>query len=109
MTQRTALGQLSHDMYTTGGLSARVTKSPPQAQQGFAESTLDTYVQPQDSVERLSLAHAPHSSETQREKVAESGSPHTAQGLSRRRQLSLAPTHSTGTHQKNVAESGSPQ
>ena len=30
------------------------TESPPQAQQGFAEPTLDTYVQPQDSVERLS-------------------------------------------------------
>ena len=49
-------------MYTTGGLSTRVTESPQQAQQGFAEPTLDTYVQPQDSVEGLSLAHAPHSS-----------------------------------------------
>ena len=51
---------------TQQGDSIRVTESPPQAQQGFAESTLDTYVQPQDSVEGLSLTHIPHSSETQR-------------------------------------------
>ena len=61
-----------------------VTESPPQAQQGFAELTLDTYVQPQDSLERLSLAHTPHSAETQQKKETEFGSPHTAQGLSRR-------------------------
>ena len=67
-----------------------VTESPPQAQQGFAEPTLDTYVQRQDSVERLSLAHSPHSAETQWKKVAESGSPHTAQGLNSRLRLSLA-------------------
>ena len=30
---------------TAGVLSTRVTESPPQAQQGFAEPTLDTYVQ----------------------------------------------------------------
>ena len=95
-------------MYTTGGLSTRVTESPPQAQQGFAEPTLDTYVQSQDSVKVLSLAHAPHSSETQRKMIAESGSSHMAQGLSRRMQLSLALQHSTGTQQKDVAESGSP-
>ena len=51
---------------TQQGDSIRVTESPPQAQQGFAESTLDTYVQPQDSVEGLSLTHIPHSAETQR-------------------------------------------
>ena len=33
------------------------------------------YVQPQDSVERLSHAHTPHGAETQLKKVAESGSP----------------------------------
>ena len=33
------------------------TESPPQAQQGFAEPTLDTYVQPQDSVEGL-ISHS---------------------------------------------------
>ena len=71
-------------MYNTGGLSTMVTESPPQAQQGFAELTLDTYVQPQDSLERLSLAHTPHSAETQQKRVTEFGSPHTAQGLSRR-------------------------
>ena len=77
-------------MYTTGGLSTRVTESPPEAQQGFAELTQDTYVQPKDSVEGLSLARTPHRAETQQKKGAESGSPHTAQGLSRRRWLSLA-------------------
>ena len=56
-----------------------VTESPPQAQQGFAELTLDTYVQPQDSVEGLSLIHTPHGKETQRKKVAESGSSLLAQ------------------------------
>ena len=76
-------------MYTTGGLSTGVTESPPQAQQQ-AEPTLDTYVQPQDSVEGLSLAQTPHRSETQQKKVAESGSP-----------------YSTGTQQKDIAESGS--
>ena len=39
---------------------------------------------------QLSLAHATHSTETQQKKIAESGSSHTAQGLSRRRLLSLA-------------------
>ena len=95
-------------MYTTGGLSTRETESHPQAQQVFSEPTLDTYVQPQDSVEVPSLAHTPHSSETQQKKVAESCSPHIAQGLSRKMQLSLALAHSTGTQQKKVAESGSP-
>ena len=90
MTQRTSLSQTLSRYVTTGGLSIRVTESPPQAQQGFAEPTLDTYAQPQDSVEGLSLAHIPHSAETQRKKVAESGSSQTAQGLSRRMQLSLA-------------------
>ena len=84
MTQQTALSQLPHDMYTTGGLSIGVTESPPQVQQGFAEPTLDTYVQQQDSGNSLSLAHAPHSAETQQKKIAESGSSHTAQRLSRR-------------------------
>ena len=83
-------------------------ESPPQAQQGFSEPTLDIYLQPQDSVEGLSLTHTPHSSETQQKKVAESGSPHIAQGLSRKMQLSLALAHSTGSQQKKVAESGSP-
>ena len=78
------------NMSTTGGLSTGVTESPPQTQQGFAEPTLATYVQPQDSVEGLSLTHTPHSTETQGKKVAESGSPQTAQGLGRRMQLSLA-------------------
>ena len=82
-----------------------MTESPPPAQQGFAEPTPDTYVQPQDSVEGLSLAHSPHSSGTQRKDVAESGS----SPISRRMQLSLAHTHSKGTQQKDVAESGSPQ
>ena len=109
MTQRTALSQTLSDMYTTGGLSTMVTKSPPQAEQGCAEPTLDTYVQPQDSVERLSLSHTPHSAGTQRKKVAKSSSTHRAQGLSRRMLLSLAPTHGTGTQQKDAAESGSPQ
>ena len=92
MTQRTSLSQTLSRYVTTGGLSFRVTESPPQAQQGFAEPTLDTYAQPQDSVEGLSLAHIPHSAETQRKKVAESGSSQTAQGLSRRTESS---SHST--------------
>ena len=48
------------------------------------------YVQPQDSVERLSHAHTPHGAETQLKKVAESGSPQTAQGPSQRTWLDLA-------------------
>ena len=40
----------SSNMYTTGGLSTGVTVSPPQAQQGFAEPSLDTYVQLTGSV-----------------------------------------------------------
>ena len=70
-----------HSMYNTGGLSTRVTESPPQAQQGFAEPTLNLCT-PQYSVEGLSHARTPHSAETQRKKVAESGSPQTAQGPS---------------------------
>ena len=55
MTQRTVLSQPPHDMYTTGGLSTRVTESPPQAQQGFAGPTLELmYVQTLDSAEGLS-------------------------------------------------------
>ena len=76
MTKRTALSHLYHDMYTTGGPSStRLTESPLQAQQGFAEPTLDTYVQLQASRESLNLAHTPYSPRTQRKKVAESGSP----------------------------------
>ena len=90
-------------MYTTGGLSTRVTGSPPQAQQGFAEPTLETYVQPLDSVERMSWVHTPHSTGSQRKNLAESGTPQTAQRLSRRMQLSLAhfPQH------RDSAEEGS--
>ena len=40
-------------MYTTGGLSTGTTESPPQAQQGFAEPTLDPYVE----VLSLTLLH----------------------------------------------------
>ena len=53
MTQWTALSQPLHNMYTTGGLSASVTESPPQAQQEFAEPTLELYVQP----DRLSICN----------------------------------------------------
>ena len=49
-----------------------------------------TYVQSQDSVEWLSHAPTPHSAETQLKKVAESGSPQTAQGPSQRTRLGLA-------------------
>ena len=36
------LADSAHNMYTTGGLSSRVTEPlPPQAQQGFAEPTPD--------------------------------------------------------------------
>ena len=49
-----------------------------------------TYVQPQDSVERLSHAHTSHSAETQQKKVTESGSPQTAQRPSQKTRLDLA-------------------
>ena len=44
-------------MYTAGGPSIRTTESPPQAQQGFAEPTLNNYCMysTQASVEELSL------------------------------------------------------
>ena len=79
-------------MYNTGELSTRVTEPPPQAQQGFAEPTLEPMyiLQPQDSVEGLSDTHTPHSAETQGTKEAESGSPQTAEGPSQRTQLDLA-------------------
>ena len=88
-------------MYTSGGLSTGVTETPPQTQQGFAEPTLETYVQPRDSVEGLSRTHTPHGTETQRKKAVESGSQQTAQGLSRR---SLA---YFSQHRDSAAESGS--
>ena len=61
-------------MYTTGGLSTRPIESPPHAQQGFAEPTLE--LMPDDSVQ------VTRSAGTQRQEIAVSGSPHTAQGLS---------------------------
>ena len=73
---------LRNNMYTTGGLSTRMTESPPQAQQGFAEPTLELMYNLVTQNRLLSLAHTPHSSEFQREEIAETGSPHTAQGLS---------------------------
>ena len=52
-------------MYTTGGLSTRMTESPPQAQQGFAEPTLELMYNLVTQYRLLSLAHTPHSSESQ--------------------------------------------
>ena len=54
----------SSKMYTTGGLGTRVTESRPQAQQGFAKSTLDTYVLYNTQAQRMatesdSLSHSP--------------------------------------------------
>ena len=69
-------------MNTTGGLSVRATESPPQAQQGFAEPTLELMYNLMTQYRLLSQAHAPHSSGTQREEIAESGSPNIVQGLS---------------------------
>ena len=83
-------------MYTIGGLSTKTTESPPQTRQGFAEPTLELMYNLMTQYRLLSLAHAPHSSETQRQETAETGSQHrdsaeerswawlllTAQGLS---------------------------
>ena len=44
MTQQGLLSLTPPLMYTTGELSIRTTEPPPQAQQGFAEPTLDNYV-----------------------------------------------------------------
>ena len=59
-----------------------MTESPPEAQQGFAELTLELMYNLMTQYRLLSWAHAPHSSETQQEEIADSDSPHTAQGLS---------------------------
>ena len=72
----------SSDMYTSEGLSTRTTESTAQAQQGFAEPTLDTYVQHPKLCEYywvwLTLAQLRDSAK----KMAESISWPTAQRLS---------------------------
>ena len=89
-----------HNIYKTGGLSTRVTESPPQAQQGFAEPTLDLCTtsrlsrrtesrshstQRRDSAEESSWVWlSTNSTEIQPKDTARSGSLLTAQGLHRR-------------------------
>ena len=48
---RVAETDSSFNMYTMGELSIMATESPTQAQQGFAELTLITYVQHTNSVD----------------------------------------------------------
>ena len=80
-------------MYTTGVLSARVTESPPQAQQGFAEPPRINMYSTMAQLITAESDSQTHSSGTQQKKMAESGSPHT---------------HGSETQQKKIAESGSP-
>ena len=84
MTQQgSAESDSPSNMYTTGELSTRATESPPQAQQGFAEPpriTMYSAVTQQMTAESDSCSH---SSETPQKKVAEFGSLHIAQGLSK--------------------------
>ena len=83
--------RISFHQLSKGLLSRSYYDSADSAESNsHLEPTLDTYVQPQDSVEGLSLAHTPHSAESQQKKVVESGTPQTAPGLRRRLQLSLA-------------------
>ena len=72
------------NVYTTGELIIRATESPPQAQQGFAEPpriTMYSAVTQQMTAEPADSCS--HSSETPQKKVAEFGSLHIAQGLSK--------------------------
>ena len=115
------------NIYTTGELSTRVTESPPQTQQGFAEPPQITMYSTQAQWMTAESDSQRHSSRTQLKKIAEAGSPHTAQRLSRRRWLSLAlhthtaqrlsgrrwlnlalHTHSSETQRKKMDESGFP-
>ena len=66
-----------------------MTESPPQAQQGFSEPTLELLYKHWTQPKGLSWAHSPHGTGTQGKKIAESGSQQTAQGLGRKVQLSL--------------------
>ena len=83
--------RISFHQLSKGLLSRSYYDSADSAESNsHLEPTLDTYVQPQDSVEGLSLTHTQHSAESQQKKVVESGTPQTAPGLRRRLQLSLA-------------------
>ena len=82
MTQQgSAESDSPSNMYTTGELSTRATESPPQAQQGFAEPPRITMYNTKTQRMTAESDSCSHSSETQRKKVAESGSLHIAQRL----------------------------
>ena len=96
------------NIYTTGELSTRVTESPPQTQQGFSEPPQITMYSTQAQWMTAESDSQRHSSRTQQKKIAEAGSPHTAQRLSRRRWLSLALHTQLRDSVKKMAEYGSP-
>ena len=81
------------NMNITGELSTSVTESPPQAQQGYAEPPLITMYSIQTQRMTVESDSQIHSSRIQQKK---SLALHTAQGLSRRRWLSLA-LHTQGS------------